>query len=85
MFRIPLTVTVLAIAGCANTVAETREPITLDGRTYNSVVRTFERSDGSTYSVRSVSVGAQFVSCNPADILDCESAVVQARQRSFGL
>jgi hypothetical protein len=65
----------LLSAACVETVSDMKGTITIRGRTYPTLTREFKRPDGSTYERMTIIVGAERVSCIPADIRDCELAL----------
>lgn len=71
----PLFIASLALSACVTTTQEVPGTITIGTRTYETVTRTFQRDDGSTYARTTVFVGTQRASCRPDDFLDCRGAV----------
>ncbi|WP_299284601.1 hypothetical protein [uncultured Tateyamaria sp.] len=69
------------LAGCADTVNQSSGTITDRGRTYDTVTRTFQRSDGSTYSRTTIYVGAERVTCRAGDRRDCQTALIDTYNR----
>lgn len=74
----------LAMSACVSTIAEERGTLRVGIETYDTVTRTFQREDGSTYARTTVRVGAERVSCRPNDPVDCRAVVRQTQfTRSF--
>ncbi|MEL7093008.1 MAG: hypothetical protein AAFN94_14850 [Pseudomonadota bacterium] len=78
-FILPLIAT-FALSACVTTIAEERGTITFGLETYDTVTRTFQREDGSTYARTTIRLGAERVSCRANDPVDCRAAI---NQRQF--
>ena len=70
----------LCLIACAETVTEVPGTITLDGDTYQTTLRTFQRDDGSTFQRLVVRDGIVTAHCRPDDPLDCRQALRNARR-----
>ncbi|WP_299743626.1 hypothetical protein [uncultured Tateyamaria sp.] len=79
--RAILVLALLAAAGCAEVVSETRGTYTEFGRTYPSVTRVYQNDDGSTYSRTTIISGAERVTCITDDRLDCRAALFDTVNR----
>ncbi|WP_223422374.1 hypothetical protein [Tateyamaria pelophila] len=69
----------LPLSAWAKTISETEGTFVYNDETYSSVTRELERADGSTYSIRTIKVGARFVDCSATDDEDCAGAIRDAR------
>ncbi|MEM6761012.1 MAG: hypothetical protein AAF601_16175 [Pseudomonadota bacterium] len=74
----------LALSACTTTIAEERGTISFGLETYDTVTRTFQREDGSTYSRTTIRLGAERVSCRANDRADCRSAINQRQSNLSG-
>lgn len=74
-----LSIVALSLAACVDTVNEQEGTFVYNGQSYRAVTREYARSDGSTYSRRSIAYGVRFVTCSATDDLDCNAAIQNAR------
>lgn len=81
MTRAVLVLALLAIAGCAEVVSESRGTYTEFGRTYPSITRVYQNDDGSTYSRTTIISGAERVTCITGDRRDCRTALIDTVNR----
>ncbi len=76
----------LLLAACSTggLLSETPGTFSDRGRTYPTIIREYQREDGSTYSRTTIRVGAERVTCVTGDVRDCRLALTDifVRDRS---
>ena len=81
MIRSLTVLSFVTLAACSTTIAEEPGTVTIQGNTYPTVTRTFQREDGSTYSRMTIRAGTDRVTCMPDDLADCRTALWESRMR----